>query len=248
MLTRFNIHQTRSAVRPIRKIMTQHQMNIESYARLVSRTIYDTIHPPTGYNIHHKLISITIKCDVKYKELLITHQHHSSDIEAMIKNLSLLELRELLVTFAGETLVVHSNNNNTFEINTIKKIKFAIDILTETIKMYEATKRNDPPTQLFTPEIPEISPHVIAATNNDELKQSTSRKLVSDEWWNSESPSPNTINKSDGTSNNTNHLFNEVDRSIMPKGSTIEINNVTSQYSNFEERYNNSYGSNWIRE
>lgn len=251
MLVQIGIRRTIYVSQPIRRTTTKHQMNIESYAGLVTRTIYDTIHPPTSYNVHHGFIpKITVKCEIKYKELVITHQHNFSDIEEMIKNLSLFELRELLVAFAGETLVIPSDKNNTLEINTITKMKFAIDILTKTIKMYGALKRNDRNDRndrlvQSTSKIPEINPHVISATNNNKPEQSTSRRLVSDEWW---STSPNIISKPDSTSNDINHLYNEVDRSIMPKGSTIEMDNVTSQYSNFEERYNNSYGSNWIRE
>lgn len=41
-------------------------------------------------------------------------------------------------------------------------------------------------------------------------------------------------------------VYYTVDRNIMPKECVVEMDNITSQYSGFEERYNNSYAADFV--
>lgn len=141
MFTRLVRSPRRLPVNSVRNKSTKHQINIEPYIRLTIKTILDTIHPVIIY--WSVTPRIDIRCEVKYKDLVITHKHKNAEICEMIKNFTLPELRELLIAFASETLIMSSDKNNTATINTIEKMKFAIDILTKTIEMQETQESQE---------------------------------------------------------------------------------------------------------
>jgi len=76
----------------------------------------------------------------------------------------------------------------------------------------------------------------------------TRRVISSNEFWSR----PSSARNDESNTTNSRNIIKDsdcysVDRDIMPVGTTVDIDGATSQYSNFEERYNNSYASNWVR-
>lgn len=83
---------------------------------------------------------------------------------------------------------------------------------------------------------------------NNNNSTGVKRRIVDDEWWSSPSSTINDKLNDNVTSNINVEDYTSVDRDIMPVGTTIHMDNITSQYSGFEERYTHSYASNWVRD
>jgi len=111
-------------------------VDMATYVELSACSIYDTLNPIFSMSYStNQLQRFTFNAQVEYHDQVINSTHKVEEIKVMIENFNLFELRDLLIRCSAVAVIIPEDNGIT-KVNTIEKIKMAINIITETIQLY----------------------------------------------------------------------------------------------------------------
>lgn len=110
-------------------------MSNNPYIFLATRTIYDIYHPRIDYCNRYTFNYLS---PIKYKGFEIDHDTSLEYIGIVLEELNLIEIRELLCMCIANAMIIEHNNKI---INTLDKLKLAIKVITEAIKISLVNKK-----------------------------------------------------------------------------------------------------------
>jgi len=113
------------------------------YSQITSKTIYESFRMWIFRPELHNLVldkEYLFGGEFSYKDRIFTADKSLCEIDEMVKNLTLIEMRELLIAYSSEIVVsaYYDRNGNICNpaITPLEKVKVTIDILTSTIHLY----------------------------------------------------------------------------------------------------------------
>ena len=123
-------------------------MDKTPYVNMVASTISNTFVQIKFMN-RMRSTHIFDYTNINYKNIKLNVSHTKQDIVDIIKNLELIELRELLCIFITDIVqIIPEDFPGSTSMILIEKIKLTMNIITGTIKLYANNELNDSYKQL----------------------------------------------------------------------------------------------------